>query len=149
MIKVLYSLFAIKMVKTFYYRKLIKTSGNITIQDILLDLFVSFMLFYSINVFIDKDIDKTAFTYFTFDSLAVVALLLSYIYYVKKQNTKSYIESFEENKNAKKELENMRTNGRLDNVNVKFRPYGSYVQFIDINIVQLLCIIPYFIVIYE
>lgn len=137
------------MVRTFYYRKLIKTSGNITIQDILIDLFVSFVLFYSINVFIDNDIDKRAFIYFTFDSLAVVALLLSYLFFVKKQNTKSYIESFEENQNAKKELDNMRTNGRLDNVNVQFRPSGAYVQFIDINIVQLLCIIPYFIVIYE
>ena len=149
MIKTLYSLFVIKMLRAFYYRKLIKTSGQISKYDILVDIFVSFVLFYSINMLIEKDVDEKAFIYFAFDTLSVAIFLWSYVYFINNENNKSYRESFEEDKQAKNELLNMEIEGKLDNMNVQFKPSSSEIKFVDLNVVQLLCVMPYFLVIYE
>lgn len=149
MIKTLYSLFVIKMLRAFYYRKLIKTSGQISKYDILVDVFVSFVLFYSINMLIEKDVDEKALIYFAFDTLSVAIFLWSYVYFINNENNKSYRESFEEDKQAKNELLNMEIEGKLDNMNVQFKPSSSEIKFVDLNVVQLLCVMPYFLVIYE
>lgn len=149
MLKTLYSLFLIKVLRAFYYRKLIKTSGNISKYDVLVDIFVSFVLFYSINMLVEKDIDEDAMIYFTFDTLSVSVLLWSYVLYVSNENNKSYREAFEEDKQAKDELSSMKNEGKLNNMNVQFKPSPSEVHFADLNVVQLLCLLPYFLVIYE
>ena len=43
----------------------------------------------------------------------------------------------------------MEIEGKLDNMNVQFKPSSSEIKFVDLNVVQLLCVMPYFLVIYE
>ena len=149
MIKTLYSLFVIKMLRAFYYRNLIKTSGQISNYDMIIDVFASFVLFYSINMLTEKDIEKEALIYFAFDTISSVVFLWSYVYFVNRENSKSYLEAFEEDKQARDELMNMEMEGKLKDMNVQFKPSSSEIKFIDLNVVQLLCVVPYFLVIYE
>jgi hypothetical protein len=149
MIKTLYSLFVIKMLRAYYYRNLIKTSGQISHYDMMVDVFASFVLFYSVNMLIEKDIEKEALIYFAFDTISSVVFLWSYVYYINKENSKSYLEAFEEDKQARDELANMEIEGKLKDMNVRFKPSSSEIKFMDINVVQLLCVVPYFLVIYE
>ena len=149
MIKTLYSLFVIKMLRAYYYRNLIKTSGQISDYDMMVDVFASFVLFYSINMLTEKDIEKEALIYFAFDTISSVVFLWSYVYFVNRENSKSYLEAFEEDKQARDELMNMEMEGKLKDMNVQFKPSSSEIKFIDLNVVQLLCVVPYFLVIYE
>ena len=149
MIKTLYSLFVIKMLRAYYYRNLIKTSGQISDYDMMVDVFASFVLFYSVNMLIEKDIEKEALIYFAFDTISSVVFLWSYVYYIHRENSKSYLEAFEEDKQARDELANMEMEGKLKDMNVQFKPSSSEIKFMDLNVVQLLCVVPYFLVIYE
>lgn len=149
MIKTLYSLFVIKMLRAYYYRNLIKTSGQISDYDMMVDVFASFVLFYSVNMLLEKDIEKEALIYFAFDTISSVVFLWSYVYYIHRENSKSYLEAFEEDKQARDELANMEMEGKLKDMNVQFKPSSSEIKFMDLNVVQLLCVVPYFLVIYE
>lgn len=149
MIKTLYSLFVIKMLRAYYYRNLIKTSGQISDYDMMVDVFASFVLFYSVNMLLEKDIEKEALIYFAFDTISSVIFLWSYVYYIHRENSKSYLEAFEEDKQARDELMNMEVEGKLKDMNVQFKPSSSEIKFMDLNVVQLLCVVPYFWVIYE
>jgi len=149
MIKTLYSLFVIKILRAYYYRNLIKTSGQISDYDMMVDVFASFVLFYSVNMLLEKDIEKEALIYFAFDTISSVVFLWSYVYYIHRENSKSYLEAFEEDKQARDELANMEVEGKLKDMNVQFKPSSSEIKFMNINVVQLLCVVPYFLVIYE
>lgn len=149
MIKTLYSLFVIKILRAYYYRNLIKTSGQISNYDMMVDVFASFVLFYSVNMLIEKDIEKEALIYFAFDTISSVVFLWSYVYYIHRENSKSYLEAFEEDKQARDELANMEMEGKLKDMNVQFKPSSSEIKFMDLNVVQLLCVVPYFLVVYE
>lgn len=149
MIKTLYSLFVIKMLRAYYYRNLIKTSGQISNYDMMVDVFASFVLFYSVNMLTEKDIEKEALIYFAFDTISSVVFLWSYVYYIHRENSKSYLEAFEEDKQARDELANMEMEGKLKDMNVQFKPSSSEIKFMDLNVVKLLCVVPYFLVIYE
>jgi hypothetical protein len=149
MIKTLYSLFVIKILRAYYYRNLIKTSGQISDYDMMIDVFASFVLFYSVNMLLEKDIEKEALIYFAFDTISSVVFLWSYVYYIHRENSKSYLEAFEEDKQARDELANMEVEGKLKDMNVQFKPSSSEIKFMNINVVQLLCVVPYFLVIYE
>jgi hypothetical protein len=97
----------------------------------------------------EKDIEKEALIYFAFDTISSVVFLWSYVYYIHRENSKSYLEAFEEDKQARDELMNMEMEGKLKDMNVQFKPSSSEIKFIDLNVVQLLCVVPYFLVIYE
>ena len=98
---------------------------------------------------IEKDIEKEALIYFTFDTISTVVCLWSYVYFINRENSKSYLEAFEEDKQARDELANMDMEGKLKDMNVQFKPSSSEIKFMDLNVVQLLCVVPYFVVIYE
>jgi hypothetical protein len=137
------------MLRAYYYRNLIKTSGQISDYDMMVDVFASFVLFYSVNMLLEKDIEKEALIYFAFDTISSVIFLWSYVYYIHRENSKSYLEAFEEDKQARDELMNMEVEGKLKDMNVQFKPSSSEIKFMDLNVVQLLCVVPYFWVIYE
>lgn len=149
MIQTLYSLFVIKMLRAFYYRNIVKTSGQISNYDLMVDVFASFVLFYAINMLIEKDVEKEALIYFAFDTTSSVVFLWSYVYYIHRENKKSYLEAFQEDKQARDELMNMEIDGKLKDVNVQFKPSSSEIKFVNIDVVQSLCIMPFFLAIYE
>ena len=145
----LYTLFVIKVLRVFFYRDIVFTNGIITIKDILLDVLSSALLFYSLNMILERKIDKTFLTYFIVDTFAFVCFILGYIHYVKRENEQLNIEAFQEDMKAQKELKILETKGTLGNIRIDLKPNIPKIQYVDINVVQIICLLPYFVVMYE
>jgi hypothetical protein len=69
-----------------------------------------------------------------------------YLSYINKKNEKSHMEAFQQNESAKEELKKNKGNIKS---HIRLKPVAPFETFIDINIVTLLCMLPYFVVALE
>lgn len=138
----IYILIAIKALRILFYRNILFTNGHITSNDLFLDIFMSSILFYTFSLLIDKEINKEDFIYFIIDTVAFSIFMTMYLLYIKKKNKQSHIEAFQQNEAAKEDLK--------QNANVKskirLKPVAPFETFIDMNIITMLCVLPYFVV---
>jgi hypothetical protein len=144
----IYILIAIKVLRIMFYRNLVFTNGHITSQDLILDIFMSCILFYTLSLLIDKEIKKEDFVYFIIDTIAFFIFMSMYLLYINNKNKKSYIEAFQQNESAKEELKIQKDKGSIKS-NIGLKPIAPFETFVDINIITILCILPYFVVALE
>ena len=144
----IYILIAIKVLRIMFYRNLVFTNGHITSKDLILDIFMSCILFYTLSLLIDKEIKKEDFVYFIIDTIAFFIFMSMYLLYINNKNKKSYIEAFQQNEFAKEELKIQKNKGSIKS-NIRLKPIAPFETFVDINIITILRILPYFVVALE
>jgi hypothetical protein len=109
---------------------------------------MSCILFYTFSLLIDKEIKKEDFVYFIIDTIAFFIFMSMYLLYINNKNKKSYIEAFQQNEFAKEELKIQKNKGSIKS-NIRLKPIAPFETFVDINIITILCILPYFVVALE
>jgi hypothetical protein len=136
------SLLFLKVFRMLYYRNVILENGRVTAFDIIFEVFLNSILAYSV-ITLQSDLNlRTFLIYYCFDTVFFIASMLMYVTYIEQSNASSSFEAFQENANAQRTLDELKTKGAPLPLNVEVKPKFARMHYIDIRIVQIIIMVP-------
>lgn len=136
-----------KIIRIFYYRNILFTNGKIVPTDITTDVVVSLILFYVVTTLSKSQNQNTDLLKFMLDTTFFVLLMLFYVKYIDNKNKQAQIETYVTNVKAQDELQQIKET--LPNYNISHKPVSPLEEYMNVNTIDVLCLLPYFTVFTE